>query len=310
MRKFKEYTRTNYKSDISVIFGNEGVPEEYPEFEPPDDLVGEPNFMQTTRWKRAYETYDKKLVDLEVDAKQVFGLMLGQISEASKATIRETESGLIAITQEDPLLLLRAIILTHLSDPRMGTEQNLLRVRMAYETVKMEQNDVLKYYFQRFKALKTGYDDTMRAAEMMPEYNEEMTAQNERITGIKFLNGLNAGYKHYVEYYEHRLKPWPDTLEEAYLEMSKVIPKKVAGTGTPGQSNVFAAKAAAGGKSAGTEKGKPGGGAGRGKGGRTGYGTRPGNCNKCKEAGHYSYECLAQESQAAASAASGPKTPN
>ena len=38
------------------------------------------------------------MIELETDKKQVFGLMLGQISETSKATIRETEPGLAAIT--------------------------------------------------------------------------------------------------------------------------------------------------------------------------------------------------------------------
>ena len=107
--------------------------------------------------------------------------------------------------EEDPLLLLRAIILTHLSDPRLGADQNLLRVRMAYETVRMEPNDVLKSYYQRFKALKAGYEDTMRALGVMPEFNEAITAHNEVLTG-KFMNGLNSGYRHYVEYYEHRLR--------------------------------------------------------------------------------------------------------
>ena len=69
--------------------------------------------------------------------------MLGQISETSKATIRETKPGLAAITAENPLLFMRAIILTHLSNPKLGADENLLRVRMAYETVKMEPNDVL-----------------------------------------------------------------------------------------------------------------------------------------------------------------------
>ena len=88
--------------------------------------------------------------------------------------------------------------------------------------------------------------------------------------------------------------------------MAKVTPKKPVGTAQPGQTNVFATKTAAGEKSAGTgsEKGKANGNGGRGKGVRTGYGTRPGNCNKCKEPGHYSYECTAQESQADASAPS------
>ena len=154
------------------------------------------------------------------------------------------------MTAEDPLLLLRAI-LTHLSDPRLGADQNLLRVRMAYETVKMEQNDVLKYYYQRFKALKAGYEDTMRALGVMPDYNEAMTAHNEVLTGMKFMNGLNAGYRHYVEYYEHRLKDWPDTLEDAYLEMAKVTPKKSAAATPPNQTNVFATETAGGEKSSG-----------------------------------------------------------
>ena len=57
---------------------------------------------------------------------------------------------------------------------------------------------------------------------VMPDYNEAMTAHKEVLTGMKFMNGLNAGYRHYLEYYEHNLKDWPDTSEDAYLEMAKV----------------------------------------------------------------------------------------
>ena len=89
--------------------------------------------------------------------------------------------------------------------------------------------------------------------------------------------------------------------------MAKVTPKRPTGAAPPGQTNMFATKSVAGEKTAGTggEKGKPNGNGGRGRDGRKRYGTRPGNCNKCKEPGHYSYECMAQESQATASAASG-----
>ena len=199
MGKFREYTRANFKSDICEIFGNEGIPGDCPQYVAPADKAAEANFMVSTKWKRTLELYDKNVMTLREDRKQVFGLMLGQISEASKATIREAETGLAAMTAEYPLLLLRAIILAHLSDPRLGADQNLLRVRMAYETVKMEQNDVLKYYYQRFTALKAGYEDTMRALGVMPRNNEVMTAHNEVLTGIKFMNQLNAGYRHYVE---------------------------------------------------------------------------------------------------------------
>ena len=88
--------------------------------------------------------------------------------------------------------------------------------------------------------------------------------------------------------------------------MAKVTPKKPAGTAPPNQTNVFATKTAGGEKTAGTDtgKGKNPGNGGRGKGGRMSYGTRPGNCNKCGEAGHYSYECTALDAKAAAPAAS------
>ena len=187
----------------------------------------------------------------------------------------------------------------------MGADQNLLRVRIVYETMKMEPNDVLKYYYQRFKALKAGYEDTTRLLGVRPVFNEAMTAHNELLTGMKFMNGLNSGYRHYIEYCENGLKEWPDTLEDAYLEMEKVTPKKSVATTPPNQTNVFATKTAGGEKPTDTGKGKASGNGGRGKGGRTSYGTRPGYCSKCDEAGHYSYECTAQDSQAVASAPSG-----
>ena len=172
--------------------------------------------------------------------------MLGQISEQSKSTIRETESGITAMPEEDMLLLLQAVILTHLLDPRLGADQNLLRVSMAYETVRMEPNNVLRFYYPRFKALKTGYEDTMRALGVMPEYNEVMIGHNGILSGIKFMNGLNSGYRHYVEYYEHRLNDWSDTLEDAYLEIAKVTPKKSAVATPSNQTNIFDTKSSGG----------------------------------------------------------------
>ena len=81
MRKSREYTRTNYKSDICDIFGNEGIPGEYPALVAPADIAEDANFMQIARWKKTLDLYDKKITELETDKKQVFGLMLCQISE-------------------------------------------------------------------------------------------------------------------------------------------------------------------------------------------------------------------------------------
>ena len=35
----------------------------------------------------------------------------------------------------------------------------------------------------------------MRALGVMPEYNEAMTAHNEILSGMKFINGLNSEYR-------------------------------------------------------------------------------------------------------------------
>ena len=143
MRNFHEYTRANYKSDIWEMFGNEGIPGNYPQYVALVDIAADAGFMAATKWKRALELYDKLILSLREDRKQVFRLMIGQISEQSKSTIRETESGATAMLEEDPLLLLRAIILTHLSNPRLGADQNLLRFQMAYETVRMDATTFL-----------------------------------------------------------------------------------------------------------------------------------------------------------------------
>ena len=49
MRKFREYTRANYKSDISEIFGNEGIPGDYPQYVAPADIAADANFMVSTK---------------------------------------------------------------------------------------------------------------------------------------------------------------------------------------------------------------------------------------------------------------------
>ena len=72
MRKFGECTRTNYKLGISEIFGTEGIPGEYPEFEPPEDIAANAGFMESTRWKRALELFDSKVERLREDKAQIF----------------------------------------------------------------------------------------------------------------------------------------------------------------------------------------------------------------------------------------------
>ena len=80
----------------------------------------------------------------------------------------------------------------------------------------------------------------------MSVYTPVMTAHEDKITAMKFMKGLKSGYRQFVEYYEHGIKDWPDTLDEAYLEMTTLTPKKPTGTGLPNQTNIFAVKTAGG----------------------------------------------------------------
>ena len=49
--------------------------------------------------------------------------------------------------------------------------------------------------YQSFKALKTGYDDTKRVLGIEPVYTPAMTILENLLTGMKFIKGLNSGYK-------------------------------------------------------------------------------------------------------------------
>jgi hypothetical protein len=51
MRKFREYTRANYKSDICEIFGNEGIPGEYLQYVARADIAFDANSVIATKWK-------------------------------------------------------------------------------------------------------------------------------------------------------------------------------------------------------------------------------------------------------------------
>ena len=90
MRKFREYTRGNYKSNICEIFGNEGIQGDYPQYVAPVDVPADAGFMVATKWKRALELFYKLVLTLREDRKQVFGLMLALflLLELSLSTLR------------------------------------------------------------------------------------------------------------------------------------------------------------------------------------------------------------------------------
>ena len=74
---------------------------------------------------------------------QLFGVMLGQMSEYSKDLIKECEVGRESFTEKCPLKLLNSIVLTHLANSRLSAEESLYSCNDHYSKLKMESNDTI-----------------------------------------------------------------------------------------------------------------------------------------------------------------------
>jgi hypothetical protein len=165
-------------------------------------------------WETAYAKYTKEVDKFENDKRRVFGLMLGQMSESSKNRVKETDAGIVAMLQQNPRLLLSAIISTHLTDNRLRAEHNLYKIENALARYVMEPGDSISFYNQRFRALLSGVEEAYRRANVEGHGNLYREVQQ----GLKFTVGLNSTYSEYKQYYEDGLKDWPRSLGDAFSE--------------------------------------------------------------------------------------------
>ena len=69
------------------------------------------------------------------------------MTDSSKDLIRETAIGRSAFELKDPLLLLKGALQTHMSDSRLGSDQNLYTVQAHYTGLKMENNETVSSYW-------------------------------------------------------------------------------------------------------------------------------------------------------------------
>ena len=114
VNKFREYVVTVCESSmINLIFGLDALLGDYPELQEPALPDPECSKFETKMWEIAYSKYIKDKDRLEGDKGKVFGLILGQMFESSKTRVKETDNGAIAMENQDPRLLLSAILATH-----------------------------------------------------------------------------------------------------------------------------------------------------------------------------------------------------
>jgi hypothetical protein len=206
---------------------------------------------------------------------------------------------------QDPRLLLSAILATHLTDNRLGAEHNLYKIEQAFAKYVMEPGDTLQYYHKRFRAYLSGVQEAYGRAQIeCPE-----TVYRDIQLALKCTMGLNSSYAAYKQYYEDGIKNWPETLSDAITEAAKYKPR-ATGSGNPsdmGRANAFTIRGRGKGRGRGRHSGR-----GRGADNRAGsseeysgmhsgtqseYGTRKGECHTCGEQGHYSFECGAKDIQ-------------
>jgi hypothetical protein len=302
VNKFREYVVTVCESSrINLIFGLDATLGDYPELQEPALPNPDCSKFEKKMWEISYSKYIKDKDRLEGDKGKVFGLMLGQMSESFKNRVKETDNGAIAMENQDPRLLLSAILATHLTDNRLGAEHNLYKIEQAFAKYVMEPGDTLQYYHQRFRAYLSGVQEAyVRAQIECPE-----TAYRDLQLALKFTMGLNSSYSAYKQYYEDGLKNWPENLSDALTEASKYKPRGI-GSGNPsdmGRANAFTMRGRGRGRGRGRLSGRGRGADARGassgdySGTQSEYGTRKGECHTCGEQGHYSFECRAKDTQ-------------
>jgi hypothetical protein len=67
--------------------------------------------------------------------------MVGQMLENSKSRIKETDTSIIAMEQQNPRLILSALLSTHLTDNRLHAEHNLYKIENVFARYTMEPGD-------------------------------------------------------------------------------------------------------------------------------------------------------------------------
>ena len=318
MGKMKEHAMTTLKSKVSLIFGADGTLGDYPVLAIPPPPGEGATQDERDIWKLERVEYIKARTKLEEDKQNLYGAMVGQMSENSKIRVKEVTVGVQADSEQDPRKLMQAILATHVGDSTLGAEHQMHNIQQRYDHLVMLPHEHLSTYLTNTKSALTAIQQAFEAAgrtEIDELYPEGRMA-------VKFILGLNNYYSEFKNFYINNLKVWPNTLEESYNEASKFKPTKVLNNSPAAmeRANAFA-MTGRGGKSG--RGGYPGGHNGKSAPGAkwvkdgadspdsmssergspaasaavyTASATPPkgykrGPCNNCGKFGHLAYEC-------------------
>ena len=238
MAKLKEHAMTTYKSRVSMIFGADGTLGDYPVYVLPDQPPLDASIYDREIWKLDRTEYRDNLKTLEADKENLYGAMLGQMSESSKTRVSEVQAGVEAANECEPRKLMQAILATHIGDSTLGVAHQMFMITQRYNNLVMGQHENLSMYYINTKSALTAIQ---QAYEMAGRGGLDETYQESQMA-VKFIPGMNISYNEFKSFYTNGLKPWPDCLETAYQEGAKYNPKRAA-TNSPAameRANAFA----------------------------------------------------------------------
>jgi hypothetical protein len=223
MAKMKEHAMTTFKSKVSIIFGADGTLGDYPVLPIPEPPNEGASATDRKIWELERVEYYKSKTKLEEDKQNLYGAMVGQMSESSKIRVKEVATGVQAESEQDPRKLLQAILATHVGDSTLGAEHQIHNIQQRYDLLVMQSHEHLSTYLTNTKSALTAIQQAFEAAgrtgldEIYPEGR----------MAVKFILGLNNHYAEFKNYFINSLKDWPDCLDEAYNEAAKFKPTKL-----------------------------------------------------------------------------------
>ena len=173
------------------------------------------NRIAYKKWELELSHNNSFDLKMKQEKTQLFGVMLGQMSEYSKDLIKECEVGRESFTEKCPLKLLNSIVLTHLANSRLGAEESLYSCNDHYSKLKMESNDTISSYYQELQSAVSAKNEAFLRCSSGVELPDESSQQS-----IKFIKCLIQKYEYFRSLFPNGLIEYPLTLEDAYSQLT------------------------------------------------------------------------------------------
>ena len=151
----KEYAMTTYKSRVSMISGADGTLGDYPVYALPAQPGADASVYYTTILKLERTEYQSNLKMLEQDKTNLYGAILGQMSESFKTRIGEVLLGVEAGNEFEPRKLLQAILVTHVGDSALGVQHQMYVITQRCNDLVMGGHENLSMYLTSTKSALT-----------------------------------------------------------------------------------------------------------------------------------------------------------